>query len=57
MSIKPNGLERFSLEGRVVLITGGRRGLGLEMARGMAAAGARVGINGRDARPPGLPGQ
>jgi gluconate 5-dehydrogenase len=50
MSIKPNGLERFSLEGRVVLITGGRRGLGLEMARGMAAAGARVGINGRDAR-------
>lgn len=50
MSIKPNGLERFSLEGRVVLITGARRGLGLEMARGMAAAGARVGINGRDAR-------
>lgn len=43
------GLERFSLAGRVVLITGARRGLGLEMARGMAAAGARVGINGRDA--------
>lgn len=42
------GLARFSLEGRVVLITGARRGLGLEMARGMAAAGARVGLNGRD---------
>jgi gluconate 5-dehydrogenase len=46
----PPGLEQFSLKGRVVLITGARRGLGLEMARGMAAAGARVGINGRDAR-------
>ena len=44
----PNGLARFSLDGRVVLITGARRGLGLEMARGMAAAGARVGLNGRD---------
>lgn len=44
----PQGIERFSLEGRVVLITGARGGLGLEMARGMAAAGARVGINGRD---------
>ena len=42
------GIERFSLEGRVVLITGARGGLGLEMARGMAAAGAVVGINGRD---------
>ena len=46
----PAGLARFSLEGRVVLITGARGGLGLAMARGMAAAGARVGINGRDAR-------
>jgi gluconate 5-dehydrogenase len=46
----PKGLERFSLESRVVLITGARGGLGLEMARGMAAAGALVGINGRDAR-------
>ena len=45
----PQGIERFSLEGRVVLITGARGGLGLEMARGMAAAGALVGINGRDA--------
>lgn len=45
---EPQGIERFSLKGRVVLITGARGGLGLEMARGMAAAGAVVGINGRD---------
>ena len=43
------GIERFSLAGRVVLITGARGGLGLEMARGMAEAGAIVGINSRDA--------
>jgi gluconate 5-dehydrogenase len=43
------GLARFSLAGRVVLVTGATRGLGLELARGMAAAGATVGINGRDA--------
>ncbi|MEK7327350.1 MAG: SDR family oxidoreductase, partial [Chloroflexota bacterium] len=46
----PAGLERFSLKDRVVLITGARGGLGLEMAQGMAAAGAIVGINSRDAR-------
>jgi gluconate 5-dehydrogenase len=43
------GIERFSLKDRVVLITGAAGGLGLEMARGMAAAGAVVGINSRDA--------
>ena len=43
-----SGLERFSLAGRVALVTGATRGLGLEIARGMAAAGATVGINGRD---------
>ena len=43
------GLERFSLSGRVALVTGSTRGLGLEIARGMAAAGAVVGINSRDA--------
>jgi NAD(P)-dependent dehydrogenase (short-subunit alcohol dehydrogenase family) len=46
---KTPGLERFSLSGRIVLVTGATRGLGLEIARGMAAAGAAVGINGRDA--------
>jgi gluconate 5-dehydrogenase len=45
---KPPGIERFSLSGRVVLVTGSTRGLGLAIARGMAAAGAVVGINGRD---------
>jgi gluconate 5-dehydrogenase len=44
-----HGLERFSLAGRIALVTGATRGLGLEIARGMAAAGAVVGINGRDA--------
>ena len=43
----PPGLERFSLAGRVALVTGATRGLGLEIARGMAAAGAVVGVNGR----------
>ena len=43
------GLERFSLSGRVTLVTGATRGLGLALARGLAAAGAVVGINGRDA--------
>ncbi len=44
-----SGLERFSLAGKVALVTGATRGLGLEIARGMAAAGAVVGVNGRDA--------
>jgi len=44
------GLERFSLADKVALVTGATRGLGLEIARGMAAAGAVVGINGRDAK-------
>jgi len=45
---KTPGIERFSLSGRVVLVTGATRGLGLAIARGMAAAGAAIGINGRD---------
>jgi gluconate 5-dehydrogenase len=38
----------FSLEGRNALVTGSSRGLGLEIAKGLAAAGARVILNGRD---------
>jgi gluconate 5-dehydrogenase len=38
----------FALDGRVALVTGSVRGLGLEMARGLAQAGARVVLNGRD---------
>ena len=39
-------LEQFGLDGRVALVTGSARGLGFEIARGMAAAGARVWLNG-----------
>src|SRR5437870_7767381 len=42
-------LTRFELRGRTVLITGGTRGLGLELARQAGLAGARVAICGRDA--------
>ena len=38
----------YSLQGRTVLITGGSRGLGLALARQVAAEGARVVICGRD---------
>lgn len=39
----------LSLSGRVVFITGGSRGLGLELARVFGARGARVAICARDA--------
>ena len=39
-------LNQFDLSGRVALITGSARGLGFEIARGMAVAGARVYVNG-----------
>ncbi|MCB4767771.1 SDR family oxidoreductase [Ancylobacter sp. Lp-2] len=39
----------FRLDGRVALVTGSARGLGFEMAKALARAGARVAINGRDA--------
>lgn len=41
-------LQQFRLDGRRALVTGGSRGLGLEMARGLADAGAEVVIVGRD---------
>ena len=41
--------RRYDLRGRTVLITGGTRGLGLEIARQAGLAGARVAICGRDA--------
>ena len=41
----------FDLEGQIALVTGAGRGLGLEIARMLAAAGAAVLINGRQAAP------
>lgn len=39
-------LDRFNLTGRRALITGGSRGLGLEMARALGEAGAEIIISG-----------
>ena len=40
----------FDLKGRVAIVTGGNGGIGLGMARGLAMAGARVVIAGRNAQ-------
>jgi len=39
----------FDLSGRVVVVTGGNGGIGLGMARALAAAGADISVWGRDA--------
>jgi gluconate 5-dehydrogenase len=39
----------FRLDGRLALVTGSSAGIGLALARGLAEAGARVVLNGRDA--------
>ena len=39
--------ERFDLTGKVALVTGGSRGLGLSMAQAFAAAGAEVIVSSR----------
>ena len=39
----------FSLEGKTALVTGSARGLGLAIAQGLAAQGAHVLVNGRQA--------
>ena len=54
MSISPDiestsARAPFSLDGRVALVTGGTRGIGLASVRALAAAGARVAICARTA--------
>jgi gluconate 5-dehydrogenase len=47
---KAGSLARlFGLSGRTALVTGAYRGLGYAIARGLAAAGAHVVVNGRNA--------
>ncbi|TPW32998.1 SDR family oxidoreductase [Martelella alba] len=41
-------LDRFSLSGRIALVTGARQGLGFEISRSFAEAGAHVIITGRN---------
>ncbi len=43
-----HALDLFKLDGKVALVTGGSRGLGLAAAEGLAEAGADVAICGRD---------
>jgi 2-deoxy-D-gluconate 3-dehydrogenase len=43
-------LQPFDLKGRVAIVTGGNGGIGLGMARGLAAAGAKVVVAGRNAQ-------
>jgi len=42
------GLEMFALAGKRALVTGSSQGIGFALARGLAAAGAEVVLNGRD---------
>ena len=39
-------MDRFSLKGKTALVTGAERGIGLEIAKGLAAAGANIIIAG-----------
>jgi gluconate 5-dehydrogenase len=45
----PSALDRFSLAGKTALVTGSSAGIGFALAAGLAGAGARIVLNGRDA--------
>jgi len=47
-------MDLFSLKGKIALVTGSSRGLGLAMARGLGEAGATVILHGRDEQRLGL---
>ena len=43
-----NGKELFDLTGKTALITGSSQGIGFALAQGLAQAGAKIVLNGRD---------
>lgn len=47
MDIKENLLNRFKLDGKVALVTGGTRGIGFATAKALGDAGARIFISAR----------
>lgn len=47
MNSVPHVLDRFKLDGKTALVTGGARGLGLTMATALAQVGANIVIAGR----------
>src|SRR4051794_31914938 len=44
-----NVLDRFRLDGKVAVVTGGARGLGRVISDALASAGARIALTSRDA--------
>ena len=44
MQKKKNSVSPFDVSGKVALITGGRRGLGLAMAKGLVNAHAKLAV-------------